>query len=73
MGWLILGIGFVLFVEGLAYALAPVRMEELLEMLREIPPARRRLIGLAAMGIGLALIWLGRGMILDLCARVTGF
>jgi len=25
------------------------------------------------MGIGLALIWLGRGMILDLCARVTGF
>ncbi len=73
MGWLILGIGFVLFVEGLAYALAPVRIEDLLEMLRAIPPARRRLIGLVAMGIGLALIWLGRGMILDLCARVTGF
>ena len=73
MGWLILGIGFVLFVEGLAYALAPVRIEDLLEMLRAIPPARRRLLGLGAMVIGFVLIWLGRGMILDLCARVTGF
>ena len=60
MGWLLLGAGLVLVIEGLVFALAPSRLEEALEMLRQIPPEVRRLIGLTAMAIGVILVWLAK-------------
>ncbi len=60
MGWILLGAGLVLVIEGLVFALAPSRLEEALEVLRRLPPETRRLIGLTAMAIGVILIWLAR-------------
>ncbi|MFU1479435.1 DUF2065 family protein [Roseovarius sp. C7] len=57
-----LALGLVLLVEGLAYALAPSLIEQLLAVLRQLPLETRRMMGLAAMALGLALIWLGKSL-----------
>lgn len=62
MSTLILAIGLVLAVEGLVFALAPSRLEEVLDALRSMSPERRRMIGLAALAVGVALIWLAKSM-----------
>jgi uncharacterized protein len=56
-----LAIGLVLVVEGLALALAPRRMEDALRLLMAFGPDQRRLIGLAALALGVFLVWLVRG------------
>lgn len=56
MIWLLLGLGLVLVIEGLALALAPSRIRAVLEFLAALPPDRARLIGLAAMAAGTALV-----------------
>jgi len=53
----LLALGLVLLVEGLIYALAPSLVEQMLVALAAIPPEARRLLGLLALVIGLALIW----------------
>lgn len=58
MGMIFLALGLVLVVEGLAYALAPSLIERMLEMLRELPEAARRQMGLLAIVSGLILIWI---------------
>lgn len=60
MSWILLAIGLVLCVEGLVFALAPSRLEDVLEALRQIPPETRRLIGLGALALGVALIWVAK-------------
>lgn len=62
MGVLALALGLVLLVEGLVYALAPSLVEQLLAALRQMPPEQRRYMGLAAMALGLALIWVGKAL-----------
>lgn len=57
MGFLLLAIGLVLFVEGLVYALAPSLLRTLMEMIRNIPDAVLRQNGMLAIILGLALIW----------------
>jgi len=57
MGTLALGIGLVLIIEGLVFALAPSRLEDLLETLRQIPVEARRLIGLGAVTLGFFFLW----------------
>ena len=52
MTWLLLGLGLMLIVEGLAYALAPSLVERMLEVLRELTLETRRLIGLLAITAG---------------------
>ena len=54
---LLLGLGLLLFVEGLVYALFPKIVEQLLEALRDTPLEARRLIGLLSMLSGLGLLW----------------
>jgi hypothetical protein len=54
---LLLAIGLVLLVEGLVYALAPSLVEQMLEALRAMPEDSRRLLGLAALAVGLAMVW----------------
>ncbi|MFP1644095.1 DUF2065 family protein [Pontitalea aquivivens] len=56
------GIGLVLVIEGLALALAPSRMEEMLELLRAMGRDRRRLLGLVVLGGGIAALWLARAI-----------
>jgi uncharacterized protein YjeT (DUF2065 family) len=55
-----LALGLVLIVEGLAYALAPSLVEQMLEMLRMLPEAMRRNIGLLAMALGVVFVWIAR-------------
>jgi len=60
MSWVILGLGLVLVIEGLALALAPSRIRQALDYLASLPPDRTRLLGLAAVAGGTALVWLAR-------------
>ncbi|UOA26502.1 DUF2065 domain-containing protein [Pseudosulfitobacter sp. DSM 107133] len=57
MAWVLMALGLVLMVEGLAYALAPSLVERMLELLRSLPEAVRRQVGLLALVSGLLLIW----------------
>lgn len=52
----ILAIGLVLVIEGLAYALAPSLIERMLEAMRQLSIEDRRMMGLAAMAVGVALV-----------------
>ena len=58
MSMVFLAFGLVLIVEGLAYALAPSLIERMLEMLRSLPEAARRQVGLLSAVTGLILVWL---------------
>ena len=58
MSTVFLAIGLVLAVEGLVLALAPRRMEDALRLILALSLDRRRLIGLAALALGVGLIWL---------------
>lgn len=53
---LVLGLGMVLVIEGLVFALAPSRLEDLLRAITRIPVETRRLIGLGAMTLGAVLV-----------------
>ncbi|HLS58911.1 MAG TPA: DUF2065 domain-containing protein [Paracoccaceae bacterium] len=57
---LLLGLGLVAILEGLVLALAPTRLREALELIRAIPPDQLRLVGLLAVTVGTALVWLAR-------------
>ncbi|MBK5926205.1 DUF2065 family protein [Rhodobaculum claviforme] len=62
MSLVLLALGLVLVVEGLVFALAPSRLEEILALIARIPVDTRRLIGLAALALGVALIWAARAL-----------
>lgn len=57
MAKILTAIGIVLAFEGLVFALAPGRLEEVLRMLAQMPVETRRLMGLAALASGVALLW----------------
>ena len=42
------------------FALAPSRLEDALDALRNMPAETRRLLGLAVLALGVGLIWLGK-------------
>lgn len=58
MGTIFLALGLVLIVEGLVWVLAPSLLEQLLEMLRDLPQSARRQIGALAVVTGLILLWI---------------
>ncbi|BBU57318.1 hypothetical protein KU6B_35830 [Mameliella alba] len=58
---ILMGIGMVLVIEGLVYALAPQLVERLLEALREMSLEQRRLLGGLTLVTGLIVLWLARG------------
>lgn len=63
MTWILTGLGLVLIVEGLVYALAPSLVEDMLAALKSLSLEARRLIGLVALTLGTALVllavWIG--------------
>ncbi|HOZ32179.1 MAG TPA: DUF2065 family protein [Tabrizicola sp.] len=60
MSLVALALGLVLVVEGLVLALAPRRVEDALRALASLTVENRRLVGLGALALGVALVWLGR-------------
>ena len=62
MTWILLVLGLVLVVEGLALALAPSRMEDALRLIVAMGRDRRRMLGLACLALGVALCWLAKGL-----------
>ena len=58
MAWVLLALGLVMVVEGLAYALAPSLIERVLEALRGLPVPARRQFGLLVAVTGLICLWL---------------
>lgn len=57
-----LAVGLVLALEGLVLALAPSRIVEMLDLIRKMPVEMRRNLGLGAMALGAAFIWLAHGL-----------
>ncbi len=60
MDIILLALGLVLIVEGLVFALAPSRIDELLRVIAQMPVEVRRLLGLAALALGGALVTLAQ-------------
>ena len=58
---LVVGLALCLFLEGIAYALFPERMQRMMAAIMEAPPSQLRGAGLVAAGIGLAIVWIVRG------------
>ena len=58
MAGVLLALGLVLMVEGLAYVLAPSLIERVLEVLRSLPESARRQGGALARVSGLICVWL---------------
>ena len=54
----LLALGLVLVIEGLVFALAPSRLDELLARLAEIPVEARRTMGLLAVTVGGIIAWI---------------
>jgi len=57
MSHLVLGLGLVMVFEGLVFALAPSRLEELVRIISEMPLETRRALGLGAVAVGVLLVW----------------
>ncbi|MCB1329020.1 MAG: DUF2065 domain-containing protein [Maritimibacter sp.] len=62
MAWIALGLGLVLVIEGLVFALAPSRLDEIVALMAKLSPEQRRGIGLAAVALGVGLVWLARAL-----------
>ena len=60
MSTLFLAIGLVLVVEGLAYALAPSFIRRMAEELPKLGDEYLRIFGVAALAIGVGLVYLAR-------------
>ena len=58
MAWVLLALGLVMIVEGLAYVLAPSLIERVLEALRSLPENARRQFGALVFVTGLICVWL---------------
>lgn len=58
MAWVLLALGLVMLVEGLAYVLAPSLIERVFEVLRTLPVSARRQFGALVLVSGLICIWL---------------
>ena len=61
MSDLAVGLGLVLVIEGLVWALAPATGLKLMAAAASTPQPKLRLVGLAAMAAGVVIVWLVRG------------
>ncbi len=57
---LLLGLGLVAVIEGLVLALAPLRFEDLLKAMGELSRDQRRILGVAVVAVGVALVWVAK-------------
>jgi uncharacterized protein len=61
MNDLLAGLGFVLVIEGLLWALAPGMARRMLVELAEVPTARLQAVALGVVAAGVFVVWLARG------------
>lgn len=54
---IVFGIGLVLVIEGLVFALAPSRLDDLVAMMAAMSRDQRRLIGIGALALGVLAVW----------------
>lgn len=59
---LILALGLLAVIEGLVLALVPLRFEDLLKALSEIPVQTRRAIGLGIVAVGVLIVWIAQSI-----------
>ena len=52
-----MALGLVAVIEGLVLALVPLRLEDLLKVLRDTPIQTLRNIGLGVIALGVAIVW----------------
>ncbi len=62
MELVLLGIGLVLVFEGLVLALLPNRLEELIQLISDLPIETRRAFGLGAVALGVVFVWISVGL-----------
>lgn len=55
-----LGLGLVLAIEGLVFALAPSRLDDLVRAMAALSRDQRRTIGLVALALGVGLVWFAK-------------
>lgn len=58
----LLALGLVLIVEGLAYALAPSLIEDLLAAMRSLSIEQRRTLGFGAIVLGVIFLWAAKSL-----------
>lgn len=59
---LLVGLGLVLVIEGLIYALFPDSIRRVAEMAQQIPDSTLRIGGVCALALGVLVVWLVRGV-----------
>ena len=57
MNEFIIAIGLVFFVEGLFLAIFPSRIKSILELIKNTPESKLRLLGIVFLIIGFLIIW----------------
>jgi uncharacterized protein len=63
MSELVTALGLVMVIEGVLYALFPGHARAMMEMVRATPEETLRMIGLAAMAAGVAVVWAARSLL----------
>jgi uncharacterized protein YjeT (DUF2065 family) len=61
MSDLVVAIGLVLAIEGTLYAVAPGHLKTMARALTETPEGILRIAGVAALAMGVTLVWIVRG------------
>ena len=61
MGDLLVALGLVLVVEGVVYGGFPALAKRLAAEVLSVPESRLRTVGMIAMAVGVAVVWLVRG------------
>jgi uncharacterized protein YjeT (DUF2065 family) len=56
-------IGLVFVIEGLLYAALPGRMKNLMKVAEQVPPETMRNVGVIAIAVGVAIVWLARSVL----------
>lgn len=59
---LLMALGLVCVIEGLLYALVPGQLKQMLLALQRLSDDQLRLGGLAAVTLGVVIVWLARGV-----------
>ena len=63
MSEIITAIGLVFVIEGLAYALMPGGMKQMMAMMRDMPEELLRNTGLVAITVSVAIVWMARAFL----------
>jgi len=59
---IVTALGLVLVIEGLLYALVPGQLKQMLVALLELSDDHLRIGGVTAVGLGVVIVWLARGL-----------